>query len=153
MEGEQISSTFRFENLTLKRGDMWRFKVKMYAEIPETFREFQMALSFNEKPFEKEIAYIERQMEQRKGENQLPFKGELKKDMKDFEAQIDQIKEDMEAKREDCPTIEGAVTIEQIKYVATREVDITMLIPSEIVGQISDVRNLLKDYKIELIRE
>lgn len=153
MDTPQVTSTFRFENLTLKRGDSWRLKLKVYADIPETFREFDMSLSLDERPFEKEIAYIEKQKEERIGENQIPFKGELKKDLKDFDAQIEHIQDQMKELAEQCPTITAPVSIEQIKYINLREVDVVLLIPSTIVNEINDVRNLLKHYKIELNRE
>lgn len=145
------SSIFKFEQLKMDKDLVWLMKLSLFTILPQTFREYKVVLSLNEEPWETKIEAFKRNIEEAKSEASL-FPDERKKNVKGIEAEIAEVEDELEDMRNQTPTIEFAGFIVKLEYKDGKTI-IVVTVPGERVNNINSVRDLLKFYKIELIRE
>lgn len=146
-----IESIFQFEELKLKKDTGWRLKMRLKTQLPEIFREYKLLFTYNDTPDLEEIEQLERRKDYLKDENSL-FPQEKKKELKDCDAQIVEIRNRISENGETYPDFEAQVAIEAIKYEDTDTIAV-FVVPSELVDPINTHRHDWANYKVKLIRE
>lgn len=145
------TSVFILEELKMKKDLLWRAKLTLKTQLPESFREYGVRLSLNEEPYETRISDIARRKADVTAENQL-FGAEKKKQLKGFDEQVKEVERELEEARADSPVIEFDCTLEQLTYKDGDTV-VVMMIPAAAIGEFNDNRRKLSGYKVELMRE
>lgn len=146
-----IETIFQFEELKLKKDTGWRLKMRLKTQLPEIFREYKLLFTYNDIPDLEEIEQLERRKQYLEGEESL-FPQERKKEMKDCDAQIVEIRNRISENGETYEDIEASVGIEQIKYEDTDTVAV-FIVPSELVEPLNKHRHDWANYKVKLIRD
>jgi len=147
----QLSALFVFKELKLKDDMQWRIKIVVKEQLPQTFREYDGAFSFNEGPYEAKIDDVEKRKDAIVNEETL-FPAEREKQLRVCDLTIGDIQRDMEKARKDTPTMEFKAIVEQLAYKDGDTV-LTMIISHDVVEKIDEYRHYLKNYKLDLIRE
>lgn len=145
------TSVFFFEAMKMDKFLQWSLKVTLKTQLPQSFRDYKIKLSFNEEPLLVKIEDLEKKMANVESENQL-FEGNKKTQIKNIKDEIKEIEQELEDSKNQTPEIEFEGSIEKLEYKDNDTV-ITLWIPAQVANQINDVRAILKTYKIELIRE
>lgn len=68
------TSVFFFEAMKMDKFLQWSLKVTLKTQLPQSFRDYKIKLSFNEEPLLVKIQDLEKKMANVEGENQL-FEG------------------------------------------------------------------------------
>jgi hypothetical protein len=145
------TSIFFFEAMKMDKFLQWSIKMTLKTQLPQSFRDYKVKLSFNEEPLLVKIQDLERKMANVESENQL-FEGNKKTQIKNIKEEISEIEQELKDSKNQTPEIEFEGTIEKLEYKNADTV-ISLWIPAMVANQINDVRDILKTYKIELIRE
>lgn len=140
-----IESPFSLDQLAMKKDLIWHFRISMHRTLPKMYYQFQATLLVNEEPFERKIKALNERMEKLQpglegmdnGE-----KDEIKKEIKDLEDELEEIKDE-------CPAFTFPVVVEEIKY-KNRETLVTFRIPWETVAVINEQRENMVNYKVSL---
>lgn len=137
-----LEATFKLLELKMK-GLAWAAKLKVELRLPEVHQNYQVTLFLNEDPFERRIEGLEKQsMEDTLFKSEKEWKKRITKE-------ISEVKDELEAKKAECPDIEFAVALMELKYV-TGGSQIVVTIPTESIEIINAKKHELGDYKIRL---
>lgn len=153
-EKEPVSlyeSVFLLDSLTMKKDFAWYLKLTLKIVLPQSFREYKVKMSVNEKPYESRIADLEREIAKIEEESTL-FPDGKPKQVANIKKQIKSVQEELKDMQETCPEFEFAGIIEALQY-KIGDTQIILRIPADVVNDINAHRLLLDNYKIELIRE
>lgn len=142
---------FLLESIMMKKDKLWRLKLTLKTQLPESFREYGVRLSLNEEPYLMRIDDLKKRLVEVNAENPL-FKGDKKKQLKQIEQQIADVKTELHEAQSVLPVIEFDGTIEQLTY-KDGDTIVVMMIPAKSVGELNDNRNQVNAYKIELLRD
>jgi len=145
------TSVFLFESLKMDKTLSWDLKIRVQTRLSQSFREYTVKLSLNEEPFRMRISDLEKSRQQVESENQL-FEGQRKTQLKNIDTEIKEIEKELEEAKENTEEIEFAGVINKLEYKDSDTI-LNMWIPKDIANKFNDVSNVLKNYKIELIRE
>lgn len=146
------TAVFDLKKIEMKDDLAWRIKLELKTKLSHTYREYDVKFSVNEEPFNIRIADLERKRSEVESENQL-FGDAKKTQLKNIDDEIKEVERELEDMQADCPDIEFAGTIEELKYKDGNTI-IVMLFPASSLTEMNDKRRQLShDYKIELIRE
>lgn len=143
------TSVFILKKFEMKEDMVWRMKLQLKTQLPQSFREYKVKLSLNEEPYNVRIADLERKRGEVEGENQL---FEKKTQLKNIDQEIKEVEKELEEALSNAPEIEFAGTIEELKY-KDGDTIIVIMFPALTITELNANRHVLKDYKIELIRE
>lgn len=144
-------SVFELNSLAMKKDFAWYLNINLKLMLPQSFREYKVKMSVNEKPYENRIADFEREITNLESEATL-FPDGSKKQVANIKKQIKAVEQELADMRETCPEFEYAGIIEALAY-KKGDTQITLRIPADVVNKINEHRLLLDNYKIELIRE
>lgn len=124
--------------LTLKEDGLWHFKLSIKAALPQTFREYQAALTLNERPFLDSIAESSRDKENVESSTDL-FDDQKKKNIKAVEKEIAEKESALKAAKETHPDIAMTFTVESIAW-KDDGVQVVAIIPAEVINFINERR-------------
>lgn len=144
-------SKFLLDSLTMKKDFAWYLKLTLKIMLPQSFREYTVKMSVNEKPYEARIEDFENEIARIKEEASL-FPDGKDKQVKNVQKQIKSVETELADMRDTCPEFEFQGIIEELKY-KTGDTQIVLRVPADVVNDINAHRLLLDNYKIELIRE
>lgn len=144
-------SIFLLNSLTMKKDFAWYLSITLKITLPQSFREYTVKMSVNEKPYEGRIQDLEREISNLESESTL-FPDGSKKQIANIKKQIKSVEQELADMRETCPEFEFAGIIEALAY-KVGDTQITIRIPADVVNKINEHRLLLDNYKVELIRE
>jgi phosphoglycolate phosphatase-like HAD superfamily hydrolase len=147
----QLSALFQFKELKLKDDMQWRIKLVVKEQLPQTFREYEAAMSFNEEPWDVKVEDLEKRKVAIADEDTL-FPDQKQKQIRECDLAIGDVRRDMEKARKDVPTMEFKAIVEALAYKDGDTV-LTMIVSSDVVGELNTNRHILKFYKLDLIRE
>lgn len=146
-----IIAAFELEHLQLKKDRYWRFRVLVQAPVPLMYRHLVVTLSLNETPYAERIADVELREREIKAENSL-FAAEKKKELKQCEKQIEDIKKELELAKESYPSQAFEASVEEMKYTDKNFTMLTMLVgESDVHGLIEKHRSFSR-YQIEIAK-
>lgn len=144
-------SVFALDSLTMKNDFAWYLKITLSLMLPQSFRVYTVKMTFNEKPFEARIKDLENEIKKIEEEASL-FPDGKNKQVSNIKKQIKSVETELADMRDTCPEFDFTGIIEALQY-KKGDTQITLRIPSEIVGEINTHRLLLENYKVVLIRE
>ena len=147
----ELAALFVFKELKLKDDLAWRIKLVVKEQLPQTFREYSAAFSFDEGPYDTKVSDLEKRKEAIRVEDTL-FPDQIEEQIRACDLSIGDIQRDMEKARKDVPTMEFDAIVEQLAYKDGDTV-LVMIVSADVVAQLNTNRHILKHYKIELIRE
>jgi len=145
-----VESVFKLKEIKMKDDFIWRMKVELLTRLSQSFREYDVKLSANEKPFLTKIEDLNRRKADIESENQL-FEGNKKAQIKEIENEITECEEELEEMKRMCQVIEFKGTIEELKYKDGNTI-VVMMFPSEVLAELDSNKTMFRNYKVELIR-
>lgn len=147
-----VASSFELKKFEMKDDLVWRMKLELRTRLNHSFREYDVLLSIDESPYETRIADLERKRYEIDSEASL-FEGNKKQELKFIDGQIQDIKDELKEKKDQCQPIEFKGTIEELKYKDSVTTVIVMMFPSASLAELNEMKHELTHYKIELIRK
>jgi predicted DNA binding CopG/RHH family protein len=137
-----IESTLQLEALELKKM-RWVAKFNVEAILPRTYHRYRMVLEFDESP------YLERIEDLEDSFNSGLFKNDPKM-VKQHNKSVGELRENMEAQRNDCETMDFWATVQELKYKDT-DTRISVRIPDDVIEAINRQKTRLNLYKVKLV--
>lgn len=136
-----LESSFTLQELRLK-GGMWTLKLVVRESLPETYRHYDMLMSYDEQPQQDRIDKIEADL----------AAGLFKDDAteaRNEEKSVERIKQEMQKQHDLCKPIGCVVTILEVKYIDAGT-QIMLIVEDSIVKTLNDMKGRLKQYKVRL---
>lgn len=149
------SSVFKFKKLFLNEDLKWSLQLVLRTTLPESFREYTFKFSLNTEPHEMRIKDLERRMAEVKADKQgdlFPSEGARKTQLKNIEAEIEEVQEELAEDLKSTPEIEFDGIIDKLEYKDGNTI-IVFSVPATSIKELNDNRSIYKNYKLELIRE
>lgn len=154
LNGDLIaSSLFSFDSMKMDKFLSWNMKLVLKTVLPQTFRQYKLVLSLNEEPYQTKIEALDRNIAEIEadGQNEL-FEGGKKGRIKAIKEEIREVEQELEEMRGMAKEISFFGSIQKLEYKYGDTI-IVVTVPGEVVGDINNIRTILKDYKVDLIRE
>ncbi len=145
------TAVFDLKKIEMKDDLQWRIKLELKTRLSQSFREYSVKLSVNEEPFNVRINDLERKRQEVASSAEL-FEEGKKTQLKNIDQEIKEVGLELKEMQENCPLIEFAGTIEELKYKDGNTI-ISMMFPASSVQELNEKRHDLAHYKIELLRE
>jgi uncharacterized protein (UPF0335 family) len=150
------SAIIKFKELKLKNDLCWYLSLVFRANLPQSFREYKLKFSLNDKPFLTRIEDLNRKKDDVKNDVQqdlFPSEGAKKTQLKNIDKEIEDVEAELKEMRDETPEFEFDATVEKLEY-KDGDTIVNFIIDSGMVSQINDVKFLLdRHYKVDLIRE
>lgn len=149
------SSVFKFKKLFLNEDLKWSLQLVLRTTLPESFREYTFKFSLNTEPHEMRIKDLERRMDEIKADKQgdlFPSEGARKTQLKNIEAELEEVRDELAEDLKSTPEIEFDGIIDKLEYKDGTTI-IVFSVPATSIKELNDNRSIFKNYKLELIRE
>lgn len=149
------SSVFKFKKLFLNEDLKWSLQLVLRTTLPESFREYKFKFSLNTEPHEMRIKDLERRRDEIKNDVQgdlFPSEGARKTQLKNIDAEIEDVQEELATDLKNTPEIEFDGIIDKLEYKDGNTI-IVFSVPATSIKELNDNRSIFKSYKLELIRE
>lgn len=149
------SSLFKFKKLFLNEDLKWSLQLVLRTTLPESFREYKFKFSLNTAPHKMRITDLERRREEIKNDVQgdlFPSEGARKTQLKNIDAEIDEVNDELASDLKSTPEIEFDGIIDKLEYKDGNTI-IVFSVPANSVKELNDNRSIYKNYKLELIRD
>lgn len=139
----ELALEAKFETVEMKlRGFIWTIKLKVNTSLPEAHRNYKVTMFLDPEPYTSQIDKIQRNLDAGL------FKGE-KKSETEAQKKISEIEESLELREEECPDINFAATLTELKYTPGGTTIVAGIL-DEAVETINKKKVDLREYKIRL---
>jgi len=144
---EKIISKFSLKTISWKFNEVvWNVQMTIYAELSKAFIHYSVKIEFDESPFLERIRQCENDMINLETDNGM-FDEYKEKDIDQLQAQAEEIKAQMEKRREECQTIEFDATLIKADWSGTNA-SVVFAVNDEMIEQLNKHKAAMSDYRI-----
>ena len=157
IDDETVVATalFKFKKLFMDESLVWALQLELRTTLPQSYREYSFKFSLNEEPFIMRIKDLQKRQDEIRADAQgdlFPSEGAKKTQLKNIDAEIEEVRSELETLLEETPVIEFEGVINKLEYKNGNTI-IVFSVPANSVKELNDNRSIYKNYKLELIRD
>lgn len=136
-----IETALDIESITLK-GKRWSARLKIRTLLPRSYHRYTIKLDLDERPYEKRIDDLERELEAGLFSKERTSRREVNK-------KIGEIRDELETMKKSCEHIEFPATVEQLTY---RDGDtlVSLRIPDDVIEPLNRQKYRIDAYRVQL---
>jgi|GEM_PF-3636612 len=145
-----IKASFSIASLAMSKELRWKLDLNIQKRLPKTYREYRMTLCFDEDPFNRRIADVEKKIKEIEADQNL-FRNTkvMREEIEEQKDRITEIRKEMDQKKAECPKIEFLAEVDELKH---RDAGtwVRLRIPDVVIPDLNDRKHWFSYYRAEL---